>query len=289
MKLNLLPSHVSRSQGALGYIVFAAIVIIVAIFLSVGMVKRTRAELEAARADAKALEPQVAAALGKSKMADTVVQQVTGIQRNLLLTDAMLKHDTVYTTLYRDVEKYIPSFYRINSIAAAPANAQTCTVTMVGVLETPTQYADLVAALYRMPNVTSVTRQGFANTRPYVPSLNQSDQTGTPIQPGEGNLPSDPAARMAELIRRASAVPNGFLGTGGFGQDVSPKGAMPYWSTVTVTMTINRNIQTPNPRATLDQQAGGGAGRAGGRTAGFGAPGGPGRGSGPSVAGAGGG
>jgi hypothetical protein len=224
------------------------------------LISTGRAKLEAARDRADTLRPQVAIAMGKSQMADQIIQQVTGIDRNLKLTTAMTEHNSKYVGLYREVMGYIPSFYRINSMSAAPTGPDSCTVQMTGVLKTHKQYADLVAALYRMPGVVSVARNGYSDVNPYVPNLNTEDQLGTKIKPGEPNLPSDPDLRMQEMIRRANSGPTGFQGIGGFGQDVFPKGAMPDWSTVSVTMQIvGRPMQVPNPRATLDQHASGAA------------------------------
>ena len=260
MKLNLLPSHVAKSQGSKGMLFFMIVIILLAAGLTFVMIKNGQQQLADARQRADAPRTTVAQAMGYSQMADTVIQEVTNIDRNLKMTDAMLKHNAVDVQLYRDVMSYIPSFYRVTNMTATPAGADGCTVAMTGVLKTPEQYADLVAAIYRMPEVTSVARGGLIDTRPYVPSLNEQDQTGTPIRPGEANLSSDPEERMAQLIQRASGQPDGFLGQGGFGQEVYPKGAMPEWSTVTLTLRIARNIQTPNPRATINLAAGSSAG-----------------------------
>jgi hypothetical protein len=76
---------------------------------------------------------------------------------------------------------------------------------------------------------------------------------------------------MAALIQRANQ-PQGFRNLNNYGTQNALKGAMPDWSTVSVTMTISgRNIQPPNPRATLQQ--GGTGGAQGGNPGGF--PGGP--------------
>ena len=131
---------------------------------------------------------------------------------------------------------------------------------MTGVLLTSQEYADLVAALYQMRGVTSVARSGFVDNRPVVPALNESDQFGTEVPPGQPNIPSDPEERMQAMITRAQGPSGGFAGTE-WGTDASPKGAIPGWSSVAITMQIgNRAIRTPNPRATIDQQAGSGLG-----------------------------
>jgi hypothetical protein len=259
MKLNLLPKHVAKAQGSKAA-AFVALLIVGAMgaftFL---MIRDGQQQLADANAPIEDLRTKVSRAMGNSAMADTVIAEMTNIDRNIKLTEAMLAHNSAYTDLYRDVMGYIPSYYRITNITAVSGGAEGCTVSMQGVLKTHSQYADLVLALYRMPGVTNVTRGGYAFVDPRVPALNEADQFGTPIKPGQANLPSDPDLRMAELIRRAQE-PAGFLNVNNFGTENTFKGAMPEWSNVTVTMTIaGRNIQTPNPRGTLLMGGAGGA------------------------------
>jgi hypothetical protein len=272
MKLNLLPKHVAKSQGSRA--AFIVMWIIIGAFAAVTflLIKSGQQQLADARAPIEERRAIVARAMGNSAMADTIIAEMTNIDRNIKLTDAMLSHNSAHTDLYREVMGYIPSYYRITSISAAPGGPEACTVNMQGVLKTHKQYADLVLALYRMPGVTSVTRGGYSLVDPRVPALNESDQLGTAIKPGEANLPSDPEARMAALIQRAQQ-PTGFQNVNNFGTENSFKGAMPDWSTVTVTMTVSgKNITTPDPRGTLLQ--GGTGGAQGGQPAGRGATGG---------------
>lgn len=272
MKLNLLPKHVAKSQGSKGAFFVMVIIVLVCGAMAFMLIQSGRNQLAAEREKVEPARQQVAKALGNSAMADTVISRVTGIDRNLKLTEAMLAHNSKYVELYREVMQYIPSYYRITNLSAAPTGPDAVTVNLSGVLKTHKQYADLVAALYRMPGVTSVSRQGYAIIDPYVPNLTEQDQIGTPIKPGDANLPSDPEERMAALMQRASAQPDGYLGIGAFGTEQMPKGAMPDWSTVNVTMVLSgRPLQVPDPRATLDQSAGASGG--GNTPAGF--PGGP--------------
>lgn len=259
MKLNLLPRHVAKSQGSRA--AFIAMWIIIGGFAAATflLIKSGQQQLTEAKEPIEGLRADVARTMGKSAMADTIIAEMTNIDRNIKLTEAMLSHNSTYTELYREVMAYIPSYYRITSISAAPGGAEACTVNMQGVLKTHKQYADLVLALYRMPGVTSVTRGGYTLNDPRVPALNEVDQFGTAVKPGEANLPSDPEARMAALIQRAQQ-PAGFQNVNNFGTENAFKGAMPEWSTVTVTMTITgRNITTPDPRGTLLQGGTGGA------------------------------
>ena len=273
MKLNLLPSHVAKSAGSKTALFLIMPVIIIAFFaVSFLLVGRGNKEVSDAEDRVNDLMPKVQRVMGQSRMADTVMARVEAIDRNLKLVEAMKSHNTDYTDLYTEVVKYIPSFYRINSMSAVPAGEAGATVTLNGVLRTSQDYADLVIALYRWQLVTNVSRVGFVADDAYVPNLNESDQRGRMIKPGEANMPSDPQEELAETIQRASGGTSGFQGFSNFGTDINPKGAMPGWSTVTVTISVNSgNIRTPNPRATIEQHGSGGAtGGAGGAPAGFG-------------------
>lgn len=277
MKLNLLPKHVAKAQGSKGAMFVAVIIVLVCAGLAFGLIQQGRKQLDDARAKVEPAKQTVSQALGYSAMAQTVIDKVTGIDRNLQLTEAMLAHNSKYVELYRDLQNYIPSYYRVSSINATPTSADTVTVTMSGVMQTNRQYADIIAALFRMPGVQSVSRSNYTNVDPYVPSLTEEDQIGTMIKPGEANLSSDPIERMAQLQQRAAAAQQGFLGVGAFGTEQMPKGAMPEWSTVNITMVIGqRPMQVPDPRATLNQSAVEG----GGNTPPPGFPGGPGGGPG---------
>jgi hypothetical protein len=260
MKLNLLPKHVAKSQGAKGALFMAVLIVGASAVGLYWLMTSSQAALAEAKEPIPQLRSTVETAMGNSIMADTVIADMTNIDRNIKLTSAMLAHNTSYVSLYREVLGNVPSYYRVMNLNASPTGPDGCVVTMSGVLKTHQQYADLVIALYRMPGVTNVTRGGYTFTAPRVPSLVEPDQIGTPVKPGEANLPSDPEERMAELIQRANE-PTGFLGVNNFGTENTLKGAMPEWSNVTVSLTITgRNIQTPNPRGTLLAGGGGPAG-----------------------------
>ena len=261
MKLNLLPSHVSKSAGSKTALFLFMPLIIVAFFaVSLLLVTKGKADKEVAEDKVNRLRPLVQNVMGKSRMADTVMVKATAIDRNLKLVAAMDRHNTDYTDLYRLVMEHIPSFYRINSISAAPSGTIGATVTLSGVLRTSQQYADLVIALYDIPGVSNVSRVGFVPDDAYVPSLNETDQTGQMIKPGEENMPSDPQERLDATVQRASGGTGGFEGVGNFGENINPKGAMPGWSTVTVTISISSgDLRTPNPDATIEQHGTGAA------------------------------
>ncbi len=272
MKLNLLPTYVSKEGQAKTATVVSILLGVLGIATAVGMILYSQQTLARNKAEADSLVQPAQDALDTSKRADEIMQGAVVIDRNLKLANAMLKHNTVYPDLYREVMTYVPSFMRVTTLTAAPNSPEQATITIGGVLQSFQQYADVVIALLRMPGVTNVARADFNVPVPAVPALSETDQNGLPVLPSEGNLPSDPVARMEELAARASAAPRGFLGQGGFGTEEALRGAMPDWSPVTLTVTISRNIQTPDPRATLAAQGAAGAAPPGGSFAGGGAP-----------------
>ena len=173
----------------------------------------------------------------------------------------MIDHNGTYPALYDEVKKYIPSFYRVNSMSAQSNGAGQATVTLVGVLQTDQQYADLMLALLRWNKVTSISRGGFVPTNMYVPALTPDDQIGKPIHPGDAPIPDDPYKRQDYYLAKGGVT--GYLGQNNYGTgEQGSVGPKPGASEVTVTMVIKDNLQTPDPRATL--AAGGAAAPAGG-------------------------
>lgn len=277
MKLNLLPTTVSRSGQSAGMLILgiaiAAISVVAAVFLMLWSQNNLRVAVE----EAKSHQQGAAQALATANAAQTQIDMATVITTNQKLAEAMNEHNSKYPDLYNKVRRYIPSYYRLTSISAQPTGEQS-TVTMTGQLQSFRQYADLAIAMWKIPGVQSVTRAGYTLDPRQVPALTENDQTGTPIRADETPLPSDPLDRLPELISRANAAPEGYLNVGGFGgaDDLTAKGAMPGWSTVTMTILLDENIRVPNPRATIT--GGGGAAGAGvPGAAGFGGPGGPAR------------
>jgi hypothetical protein len=280
MKLNLLPTYVSKGNQAKTATVVSVLIALIGILGAVGMIFISKDALSKARDDAASKQQRAADAVAKSKQADSVVADAQMIIRNINLADAMLKHNDAYPDLYRDVKPYIPGFYRISNMSATPLDATTTQLNLTGTLKTFQQYADLMIALYRIPGATSVSRTGYVNVDPYIPNITDVDQNGRPIKPGETNVPDNKYDRLAYL--QAKGTLTGYTGQGGFGtaDNVTPRGAMPGYSVVTVAVVIPRNVQTPDPAATLAQQTGGG-----GTTGGTGGPGLPG--GGPAIPGGG--
>lgn len=259
MKLNLLPTYVSREKQIRNAVLLSLALAALGIGASAWMIKKSQDDLRAARARVVSLQPQAAEAVAISKNADVIVGQSAQLMSNIQLANAMLMHSDVYPNLYNDVKLYIPGFFRATSLNAASGGANATTVTMQGVIRTFQQYADMNLALLRMPGANTVSRQGYQIRDMFVPPLTREDQVGRPIRPGEPRLPDEPLDRLDVLI--ANARDDGFVGAGGFGTISEPpftRGAMPDWSTVTFQINLNRDIQVPDPRGSILGGAGGG-------------------------------
>lgn len=308
MKLNLLPTYVSKEGQQKTFIALAVLLLLLSIGAAAFMVISARTRLDESIAKSKEPENNYKSALAYAAKADEVILKATDADRHIKLATQMDAHNRTYTELYRRIYDFVPSFMRVRSISAVPVDGQNATVTMTAVLRTYQEYADATMALLRIEGpfigyrpegaaapapaaapsaaptgagaaaapaapaaaaaglkVVNVTRSGYTINDRFVPSLNELDQLGTPIRPGESNLPSDPNARWAEQIARAQAQPDpyAFQGVGEFGTTSLDRGAMPEYSEVTFVIQLSGvNLQTPDPRATIMSGATGGGGAA---------------------------
>lgn len=264
MKLNLLPQSVSKAGAAKGMIFVAIALALLGILAAVGMTIVSEGAYAQAKQDAESKMQRAADAKMTADQADKQIAEAAVINRSQALSEAMIDHNRKYVDLYADVLKHVPTYYRLDTISATPVSAEQTTVTMRGYIETFRQYADLSVALWKIPDAVAVGRAGYELDRATVPNLTEADQTGSPIRPGESPLPTDPLERMEALIARASSEPGGFRDVGGFGGiDSTSRQAAPGYKEVTMTVTLNRNIQTPDPRATINAGGGAGAGAPG--------------------------
>lgn len=267
MKLNLLPTSVSKGKQTQTAILLSALVAVLSVAGAIGMIITSRAEMQQAAQAAADAKPRAELAAATAKYADEIIAQARVILTNINLADEMSKHSTVYPDLYDEVRRYIPGFYRVTSMSATAGGPATTTLNLNGVLHTYQEYADLMLALYRIPGVQTVARAGYQDTDKYVPQLSPADQFGRPIRPGEQPIPDDPLERLDQMIAQGGV--SGFNGTGGFGGPPGPRGAMPSYSTVAVTVVLARGVQTPDPRGTLGSI---GSAAPAGATGGFQAP-----------------
>jgi Tfp pilus assembly protein PilN len=259
MKLNLLPATVSRGaqiKTAVAIsVVFAILGFVVAILLTI----TSRGNLQAARDDYVAQQQPAARAVATAASANELMSrpEVQNLVTDVSLAEAMMRHNDAYPDLYNSLRPYIPPYFRLTRISAAPLSDTQSTVTMTGTLKTFQQYADLMLSLMLYKDAVSVSRSGFTNDEMIVPQLVSTDQNGRPRKPNETPVPDDPLERLAYFQNQPK--PAGYQGIGNYGSGTDlPRGAMPDESLVTVQMVVNRPLQTPNPQATITSRGGGG-------------------------------
>jgi len=257
MKLNLVPTHVAKEKASGGAIFVMFLLIIVGVIGAVAMVVLSGQALAASKEKENEALGRAAHAKAISDQADALMadRKTHAVVRNVSLAQAMLAHSTVYPNLYDKIRLYVPSYYRVTSMAASPGGDNTCIVTLTGVLTTYQQYADLGLAFMRMPGAIGYSPSGYQINDPYVPNLTPQDMVGPRIRPNEGNIPQDPQARLAYLMQKGTNT--GYLGSGYGDDSVTLKPAMPNASMVTITITLKGDLknsyelQTPSPRDTL--------------------------------------
>jgi hypothetical protein len=259
MKLNLIPTYVSKEGQSKAFLVLGVLILLVSFGLAFFAKQMAEARAQTALENATAAQQDAANAVAMSKYADQIIARATGIDKNIKLWTAMRDHSPTYPNLYDEVLSYVPSFLRVTSLTASANGADGVTVNLTGVLDSFQQYADANLALLRIPNVVNVVRSNYSLNDSQVPNLSETDQIGAPVKPGEGNLPSDPMDRMEEMIARAgTGTANTYQGVSGFGDpEATRKGPRPNASEVSFVITIaGKNLQAPNPRATIESKGG---------------------------------
>ena len=256
MKLNLVPTYVAKEGRGTQAVFVSLFLVVLGIIAAVVMIVMSGSDLAKAKEAEAAAKTRADQADTESKKADAIMgsEVASTIERNLSLAKAMDAHSTVYPDLYDKVRGYIPPYFRLTAMSAAPAGEGTSIVTLTGVVDSYQQYADLMLALLRIPGASNVSRTGYQLDADYVPALTPEDQSGRRIKPGAGNEPDDPIERLNYLQAKGSYT--GYQAVSNFGGDPDlTRGPMPGASLITVTVTIPGNLMTPDPRATL---AGGG-------------------------------
>lgn len=273
MKLNLLPTHAAKGKGS----GFAWIVCIIMIVVSAGLAfmmgQTSQKKIEFWTQKAEEIKPSYDAAVAVSGYAQNVVDNSKGVIINAALAKEMLAHNSAYPAFYDKLRPYIPGFFRINQMSATPVTADTVSVTLRGVIQTREQYANIMLAFNRIPDVQTVTRSGYTIVDQYIPNLIQTDQTGRPITMQESNVPDDPMQRLQFYIARGSL--SGYQQVGNFGSgQPGYRGAMPKWSEITISLVMPGKLQAPDPKGTLNAASTGSAptGTATGGGSGFGGP-----------------
>jgi hypothetical protein len=261
MKLNLLPTYVSKGKATKTAAVISVLLVFASVACSVMMSVAVNQRLQV---DKQVMEDMRLKADNTVKTYDHAKElvddpKVAQLIRNTGLANAMISHNDVYPNFYNRFLRYIPSFFRLTSIQATPNDKDSSTVTMTGVLKTYQQYADLMLALLRYPNAVSVGRQGFQSRDKVVQPLSASNPTGTALRPGEAPVPQDPLQQL-QYFQGQNFAPRGYTGVGNFGAEgIGTRSAMTDYSLITVTMTVKDNLQVPDIAGTLSQSGGGAA------------------------------
>ncbi len=281
MKLNLLPTSVSKGKVTRTASVISILFVLIGVVLAVFLIKSSSDAVSRSETNIQAWNDAYTKTVDNSAKADKIIADAGGLIKNATLATAMLKHNEVFPNEYADMRRWIPPFYRIRSMTATPLDDTSYTMRLVGYLNSYQQYADLTLALMANPKAISVTRQGYVDRNMYIPAVNPIDQTGRPLKPGQPPIPDDPLARLQWYQNQAGG--DSYSAVGNFGTDATvTRTAMPDESEVTITMIMKGDLQVPNPSQTLGgiESKGTGAGGGGGNgfPAGFGGggPGGPG-------------
>lgn len=257
MKLNLLSKTKAASGGGdgapWGGIIGMVVLGLLGVVAALAMTMISKNKLEDAKTEAMTHQQPAADAVATANQAEAQIASAQVIIRNQKLAEAMDEHNFKYVELYNDVRSYVPSYYRLVSMQAQPAG-NTSVVTLTGQLKSFAQYADLAIAMWKHPDVISVTRSGYQIDEKSVPALNTGDQLGLPLAPGESPLPvGDIDARISAMEALAASAPRGFQGLSNFGSldRTLTRGPLDGYSTVVMTLVISKDIRVPDPRATV--------------------------------------
>jgi hypothetical protein len=260
MKLNLLPATVSRGRQSKTAVVGAVIIALLGVGAGLALTVTAGNQLTDAHKAYDDSKGPADTAFATSQQADALMAdaKVINLMKNVSLGQAMIAHNDAYPTLYNGLKPYIPSFFRVTSMAASPVSDTQTAVTLVGTIDTYQQYADLMLALMQHPKAVSVSRSGYQADEKYVPAITEVDQNGRPRAPGQTPVPDDPLQRLA-FFEAQGRPSTGFTGVGNFGVAAPvTRLNMPGESLITVQLLLDENVLTPNPRATLGTGGGGG-------------------------------
>lgn len=245
MKLNLLPTTVNREGRAKSAWFFSILLAVAGVASMLYMKQTSERFVKEQNERIDKTRRRVQDGQDFNAKTDKVIQDNRGLVLNAKLATAMLEHSDKYPDLFNKVKGNIPSYFRLTSMNATP-NGPVTQVNLTGVIQNQQQYADLMLALLRIEGVVTVGRSGFTYANALVPPITETDQTGRIQQPGDPTWPDDPLDRLDAQI--ANARSTGFLNQNGFGSTTEPmqRGAMPDWSTITVSVILNESVQAPN-------------------------------------------
>jgi Tfp pilus assembly protein PilN len=249
MKINLLKKNIAHNENQNRVIIAMVAAVLCCACICFVAVQYLSSQFNNLQEEVAQSETQVAYAYMTSKKADEIIKSGTYIQRNTNLFQSIQNHNHAYVDLYKKVMDYIPAFFRLIEISATPQNQNECLVKMVGIVRSYQEYANLMIAFSRMPNLIKVYRKGFEPKEKYVPGLIKEDQRGTPIQQGGNRIPSEVSleSRMAyEQSAKSEAIPGQSTG------ETNVVSAFSDESEITVYLLLGQtNMKVPNPYLTL--------------------------------------
>lgn len=266
MKLNLIPPKQKKEGGSWG-IPVGVLLLVVGVLVALYLIGSSTAAENAARAKVEARQPEAQRVVTFANSAEQTIQLATPFTINYQLAQEMNKATLAYPDLFDDIRPYIPSFFRVTSISAAPFEGQPdqfAEVRITGVIASFQQYTNLLLALLQYPNAVSVIPSTYASPAPFRPNVTEDRQNPQMGWPGARSLEGvqDPLQRL-EIIQfnqsLAPAAPRltySFINVGNFGTDnPGPKGPMPGYSEVTIQLYVMADLRVPDPRATLTTAA----------------------------------
>ena len=261
MKLNLLPTTEKKSRQGKTAVVLAALIVLSSLAASFALIVIPTKALNDAKEPIPDLKAKVAKVDATSKRADTIISTSSEVILDAQLAQALIDHNNKYPKLYNDLKRYIPPYYRIQSMSALPIGENLSQVTLVGTLSGYQRYADLMLALMRYKEAQTITRSGYNLNDPTVPALDPADQIGKMRLATSAPIPDDGLERLAYFQAQAAAEPSGYLATSNYGSGTpSLRGPLPGASVVTIVMTIARDLRVPLAASTLRGTGGGAAG-----------------------------
>lgn len=273
MKLNLLPTTVSKGAQAKTAFIFSLLLFVLSILGTIAMIVLSGNNLKTAKQEVEELRPRAASIMAKAREAETVAASGVILKRNIDLAAAMDVQNKKYPEFYDAVIPYIPPYFRVNRMQVTPVSENSCLLTLGGVIQSFQLYSDAPLALLRIPGARTVSRTGYEVLRDMVvPNLIESDQRALAYRRDQGRKPpmdqegplGGPDQRLNYLISQATQGSTGFTGVGNFGNPVvNQRSALPEWQNVQFTVLIERDpnapadkqlnvdFRTPNPRESL--------------------------------------
>jgi len=204
MKLNLLPKTVAK--GVAAKFAFTVMLLLVIANLAIAFVlnQSYRSRLQSLEDWAASVQPSADRVVQASKEADEIIAGARIVLTNTELVQAMNEANHKYPDLYDELRQYIPAFFRVRTITAASTGANASTVTLVGYLQTFQQYADVVIALLRHPDVIAVGRSGFNP----VPPGDEGPFGYNPDSPERGPIPGYSVVTLTLQLQRDLRAPD---------------------------------------------------------------------------------